>query len=116
MRDFDIYLEAEEGTIEGDDYYFAESKTLSRLNRAYDPFDLKGVIKPDLEDGDAEGRCIFRSKYLKYVDEHQAVMRKRAPSERVLPASVVECAKPSFLTYICKYVLKQFKHSVVLLI
>lgn len=32
-------------------------------------------------------------------------MRKRAPQERVLPATVVECIKPALLTYICKYLL-----------
>ena len=81
------------------------------LRRAYDPFDLKGVDAPTLQDGDRASRARFRIKYLDYVAKHKQKMRKRAPEDRFLPQAVVECIKPSLLAYICKHLLAEEKRT-----
>ena len=92
---------------EPEDEYFFDTETFAEASaRIYDPYDLKGVTAPSLNYGDdASRRESFRVKYLDYVAKHQTKMRKRAPRDRVLPQSVVECMKPSLLSYVCKHLL-----------
>ena len=77
------------------------------MSRAYDPFDLKGVDPPWLKDGDQASKDVFRVKYLDYLTKHNTKMRKRAPRDRVLPQSVVECMRPALLEYVCKHLLRE---------
>ena len=77
------------------------------MRRAFDPFDLKGVNTPVLDDCDRAVRLVFRMKYLKYIQRHKLKMRKRRTDD---PQSVVECIKRSLLKYICKRMLsKEYK-------
>lgn len=71
------------------------------MNRAYDPFDLKGVDAPRLNDGDQVSKDVFRVNYLEYLEKHNTKMRKRAPRDRVLPQSVVECSYVTCAARVC---------------
>ena len=73
----------------------------------YTADDLSKVKPPRLNHGDRRARKKFRVSYIKYVIEHENVMRQRPPGQRVLPRAVIECVKPSLLMYICKYELKK---------
>ena len=77
------------------------------MSRSYDPFDLKGVDTPRVNDGEQASKDVFRVKYLEYLTKHNTKMRKRAPCDRVLPQSVVECTRPSLLEDVCKHLLKE---------
>ena len=94
-----------EGSEPEDEYFYEVEIFAETSARIYDPYDLKGVTPPSLKYGDDASRESFRVKYLDYVTKHQTKMRKRAPRDRVLPQSVVECMKPSLLSYVCKHLL-----------
>ena len=96
---------SDEGSEPNDQYYHAPEVFRASSARVYDPYDLKGIVVPQLNYGDDTSRETFRVKYLDYVNKHKAKMRKRAPRDRVLPQSVVECMKPSLLAYVCKHLL-----------
>ena len=96
-----------EGSEPEDEYYYEPEVFTAASARIYDPYDLKGVTAPILHYGDDATRESFRVKYLDYITKHQTKMRKRAPRDRVLPQSVVECMKPSLLSYVCKHLLSE---------
>ena len=96
---------SDEGSEPDDQYYYAPEVFTASSARVYDPYDLKGIVAPQLNYGDDATRETFRVKYLDYVTKHKAKMRKRAPRDRVLPQSVVECMRPSLLAYVCKHLL-----------
>ena len=109
-RDLDNTNESEESVEDGDVYYREPIHSVQyEMMHAYDPYDLKGVTPPYLQDGDRKARDDFRVKYIAYMQKHQNRMRKRPLHQRVLPATVVECIRPGLLAYICKHLLKK-KH------
>ena len=116
LKDLRSATSSDSGNSEEEEGYYGFEQSAyadySRaMRRAYDPFDLKGVEAPTLHDGDRGSRARFRVKYLDYVAKHKQKMRKRAPEDRVLPQAVVECIKPSLLTYICKHLLAEEKRT-----
>ena len=98
--------DSSEGSGPDDDYFHAPEVFYPSSAKLYDPYDLKGVVSPNLNYGDDATRENFRVKYIDYVIRHKEKMRKRAPRDRVAPHSVVECMRPSLLTYVCKHLLK----------
>lgn len=94
---------SDEGSESDDQYYHAPEVFRASSARVYDPYDLKGIVAPQLNYGDDGTRETFRVKYLDYVTKHKAKMRKRASRDRV-----VECMKPSLLVYVCCYSVNTF--------
>lgn len=58
-----------------DDKYYHELEIFSASSaRVCDPYDLKGIVAPQLNYGDDNTREAFRVKYLDYITKHQAKM------------------------------------------
>ena len=74
-----------------------------RTTVVYGNGDLKKVNAPWLKFGDNTARKEFRARYLRYVQQHENVMRCRPHANRVDPKTVVECIDPDLLLYICMY-------------
>ena len=103
--------EEDEGEEDGDEYYHEPINSVRyEMMHAYDPYDLKGVTAPWLQDGDRKARDEFRIKYIAYLQKHQNKMRKRPMHQRLLPATVVECIRPALLAYIRKHLLNPGFH------
>ena len=57
----------------------------------YTADDLARVKAPRLNNADRRARKTFRVAYIKYLIEHENVMRQRPPGQRVEPRAVIEC-------------------------
>ena len=92
---------SDEGSEPDDQYYFAPEIFKASSARVYDPYDLKGIVAPQLNYGDDASRESFRVKYLDYVTKHKAKMRKRAPRDRVAATAISGGMYETFATGIC---------------
>ena len=64
VEDLDNTKESETDEEDGDEYYHEPVHSYRHeMMHAYDPYDLKGVTAPWLQDGDRKARDEFRVKY-----------------------------------------------------
>ena len=92
---------SDEGEEPDDQYYFAPEIFRASSARIYDPYDLKGIVAPQLNYGDDASRESFRVKYLDYVTKHKAKMRKRAPRQGPSVTSIRGRMHEAYTTGIC---------------